>query len=67
MQKTNVIIMPLVLATFFLGAYGEYEQDIVLYGLFTTFNGVLGGCVLAFHVSANMKVRALVMNALRFS
>ena len=58
MQRTNLIIMPLVFASFLVGAFSEYDQDVALYGIFTILNGVLGACVFFFHSTGNEQVRA---------
>ena len=41
MQRSNVIIMPLVFASWVVGVYAEYEQNVALYGTFTILNGVI--------------------------
>ena len=41
MQRSNVVIMPLVFASWLVGLYAEYEQNVALYGTFTILNGVL--------------------------
>ena len=41
MQRSNVVIMPLVFASWAVGVYAEYEQSIALYGTFTILNGVI--------------------------
>ena len=40
MQRSNVVIMPLVFASWVVGVYAEYEQNVALYGTFTILNGV---------------------------
>ena len=40
MQRSNVVIMPLVFASWLVGLYAEYEQNVALYGTFTILNGV---------------------------
>ena len=40
MQRSNVVIMPLVFASWVVGLYAEYEQNVPLYGVFTILNGV---------------------------
>ena len=40
MQRSNVVIMPLVFASWMVGLYAEYEQNVALYGVFTILNGV---------------------------
>ncbi len=57
MQRTNLIIMPLVYVSFIIGMLSEYEQNVPLYGTFTIINGVLGGCVFFFHSTGNEQVR----------
>ena len=57
MQRTNLIIMPLVFISFIIGALSEYEQNVALYGTFTILNGVLGGCIFFFHSTGNEQVR----------
>ena len=57
MQRTNLIIMPLVFISFIIGAMSEYEQDVALYSIFTILNGVLGVCVFFFHSTGNEVVR----------
>ena len=58
MQRTNLIIMPLVFISYIVGILSEYEQNVPLYGTFTILNGVLGGCVFFFHSTGNEQVRA---------
>ena len=41
MQRSNVVIMPLVFASWVVGLYAEYEQNVALYGVFTILNGVI--------------------------
>ena len=41
MQRSNVVIMPLVFASWVVGVYAEYEQNVALYGVFTILNGVM--------------------------
>ena len=57
MQRTNVVIMPLVFASFLVGVLAEYEQNIPLYGTFTILNGCLGAAILVLHCSSNEVVR----------
>jgi len=57
MQRTNLIIMPLVFISFIIGALSEYEQNVALYGTFTIINGVLGACIFFFHSTGNEQVR----------
>ena len=58
MQRTNLIIMPLVFTSFIIGALSEYNQDVAMYSIFTILNGVLGACVFFFHSTGNEQVRA---------
>ena len=44
MQRTNMVIMPLVFASYIVGVYAEYEQNVPLYGTFTILNGVINLC-----------------------
>ena len=57
MQRSNLVIMPLVFISWFVGVMSEYEQDVALYGIFTILNGVLGAIVFIFHCSGNEDVR----------
>jgi len=59
-QRTLLIILPLVFASFVTGALSEYEQQVPLYGTFTILNGVVGGTMFFFHVTCHPKTRALV-------
>jgi len=59
-QRTLLIILPLVFASFVCGTIAEYQQDPVLYGSFTILNGVLGGAMMFFHITSNEKTRELV-------
>jgi len=59
-QRTLLIILPLVFASFVCGTIAEYQQDPVLYGSFTIVNGVLGGVMMFFHITSNEKTRELV-------
>ena len=63
MQRTNLIIMPLVFVSFIVGMLSEYEQNVPLYGTFTIINGVLGGCVFFFHSTGNEQVREKLAKA----
>lgn len=57
MQRTNLIIMPLVFVSFVIGVMSEYNQDVALYGTFTILNGFLGASVFFFHSTGNEQVR----------
>lgn len=57
MQRTGILIMPMVLASFICGTVSEYDQNVYMYGIFTALNGVLGGMILVMHSSANEKIR----------
>ncbi|TRY76932.1 hypothetical protein TCAL_10625 [Tigriopus californicus] len=57
MQRTNLIIMPLVFVSYIVGVIAEYEQNVAMYGTFTIINGVLGGCIFFFHSTGNEQVR----------
>lgn len=57
MQRSNLVIMPLVFASWVVGVYAEYEQNVALYGTFTILNGVLGGIIFVMHCSGNERVR----------
>jgi len=59
-QRTLLIILPLVFASYVIGTIATFEQNPALYGAFTIINGVLGGIVLFFHVTSNVKTRELV-------
>ena len=59
-QRTLLIILPLVFASFVCGTIAESQQDPVLYGSFTIVNGVLGGVMMFFHITSNEKTRELV-------
>jgi hypothetical protein len=63
MQRSILIIMPLVYISYIIGAYSEYDQNVSLYSIFTILNGVLGGCVFFFHCTGNEKVRAKLSRA----
>ena len=57
MQRTNLIITPLVFASFILGFLSEYNQDVALYSTFTAVNTFLGAAVFFFHCTGNERVR----------
>ena len=57
MQRSNLLIMPLVFISWLIGFMSEYEQDVGLYGVFTILNAVLGVSVFLFHCSGNEDVR----------
>ena len=57
MQRTNLIITPLVFASFILGFLSEYNQDVALYSTFTAVNTFLGAAVFFFFCSGNERVR----------
>ena len=48
-QRTLVIILPMVFTSFILGTLAEFEQNIYLYSIFTIVNGILGAIVFSFH------------------
>ena len=56
MQRSNLIIMPLVFGSFTSGTLAAYEQNPGLYGTFTLLNGLLGGSVFFFHCTGNERV-----------
>ena len=57
MLRSNLLIMPMVFISWFLGVMAEYQQDPALYGSFTVLNGILGFTVFFFHSTSNEKVR----------
>lgn len=57
MQRANLIIVPLTLASFIVGFASEYEQNVPLYGTSSVLNGFLGGVVFFFHCTGNEEVR----------
>ena len=57
MQKTNLIIMPLVFISFLIGVMAEYNQDVALYSTFTAMNACLGAAIFFFHSTGNEHVR----------
>merc|ERR1712150_27524 len=59
-QRTLLLILPLVFTSFILGTLAEFEQNIYLYSVFTLVNGILGAIIFSFHTSANAKVRAKI-------
>jgi len=63
MQRSNLIIMPMVFVSFLLGTLSSYEQNPGLYGTFTLVNGILGGSIFFFHSTGNEQVRAKLMRA----
>lgn len=44
-------------ASFLLGTLAEYDQNLILYSIFTLVNGLLGGMIFFFHCTANEKMR----------
>jgi len=56
MQRSNLIIMPLVFASFLTGTLASYEQNPAMYGTFTLINGMLGASVFFFHCTGNERV-----------
>ena len=57
MQRSNLIIMPMVFVSFLLGTLSSYEQNPGLYGTFTLVNGILGGSIFFFHITGNEQVK----------
>ena len=57
MQRTNLIIMPLIFVSYVVGVLSEYNQNVALYSTFTLLNGIIGGCVFFFHSTGNEQVR----------
>ena len=58
MQRTLILILPTVFATFLIGTLAEYDQNLVLYSIWTFINGILGVLILIFHCSTNDQTRA---------
>ena len=56
MQRSNLIIMPLIFASFSVGTLATYEQNPGLYGTVTLINGILGGAIFFFHSTGNERV-----------
>ena len=59
-QRTLLLILPMVFTSFILGSLAEFEQNIYLYSVFTLVNGILGAIIFSFHTSANETVRAKI-------
>ena len=59
MQRSNLIIMPLIFASFTVGTLATYEQNPGLYGTVTLINGILGGAIFFFHSTGNERVSLL--------
>ena len=59
-QRTLIIILPMVFTSFILGTLAEFEQNIYIYSIFTIVNGILGAIIFSFHISANATVRSKV-------
>ncbi|MCL4148646.1 UNVERIFIED_CONTAM: hypothetical protein GTU68_021001 [Idotea baltica] len=55
-QRTNLIILPFVIAHMLVGIMSEYEQNLPLYGIFSIPNGITGGLVFFLHCSNNQQV-----------
>ena len=64
MQRSNLIIMPLIFASFTVGTLATYEQNPGLYGTVTLINGILGGAIFFFHSTGNERVRLLFLKTL---
>jgi len=62
MQRTLVLILPTVFASFLLGTLAEYDQNLILYSIFTLVNSLLGGMIFFFHCTANEKMRKKIQN-----
>ena len=58
MQRTLILILPLVFATFLLGTLAEYDQNLILYSIWTLFNVILGALIFIVHCSTNEVTRA---------
>jgi ABC-type transport system involved in cytochrome c biogenesis permease component len=59
-QRTLLLVLPMVFTSFILGTLAEFEQNIYLYSVFTLVNGILGAVIFSFHTSANATVRAKI-------
>ena len=64
MQRSNLIIMPLIFASFTVGTLATYEQNPGLYGTVTLINGILGGAIFFFHSTGNERVSVLSVKIL---
>ena len=63
MQRSNLIIMPLIFASFSVGTLATYEQNPGLYGTVTLINGILGGAIFFFHSTGNERVSGSLLVA----
>lgn len=64
-QRSNLVIMPLVFASWVVGMTSEYEQNLALYGTFSVLNGFVGAAILFFHCTGNHQVRAIFSRIFR--
>ncbi|XP_054724738.1 adhesion G-protein coupled receptor G6-like [Uloborus diversus] len=61
-QRSNLILMPLIFASFVIGMVSDYEQNLALYSVFSILNTVIGVLVFLFHCLGNDQVRQKVKN-----
>ncbi|TRY78128.1 hypothetical protein TCAL_15293 [Tigriopus californicus] len=60
MLNTMLLRLGLTFASMVTGTYAEYDQNVMLYFIFTIINGILGGVIFFTHCSCNEKVRAIL-------
>ncbi|XP_067129314.1 putative adhesion G protein-coupled receptor E4P [Centruroides vittatus] len=57
-QRSNLIIMPLILSSWIIGMLSDYEQNLGLYSVYSILNTIIGVCIFVFHSLGNQEVRA---------
>ncbi|KAG8201660.1 hypothetical protein JTE90_012726 [Oedothorax gibbosus] len=64
-QRSNLILMPLILGSYIVGMVADYEQNLALYSVFSILNTVIGVLIFFFHTLGNDAVRQKVKGILR--
>ncbi|GFV86977.1 adhesion G-protein coupled receptor D1 [Trichonephila clavipes] len=64
-QRSNLILMPLVLASYIVGMLSDHEQNLYLYSVFSILNSIIGVLVFFFHTLGNDEVRQKVREMLK--
>ncbi|XP_076366876.1 putative adhesion G protein-coupled receptor E4P isoform X1 [Tachypleus tridentatus] len=59
-QRSNLILMPLILSSWILGMLSDYEQNIGLYSTFAIINAIIGFAIFILHSLGNQEVREKV-------
>ncbi|XP_055939758.1 adhesion G-protein coupled receptor D1-like isoform X2 [Argiope bruennichi] len=64
-QRSNLILMPLILSSYIVGMLSDHNQDLALYSVFSILNTIIGVLIFFFHTLGNDEVRQKVREFLK--